>query len=92
MENKKIDFIVYEASMNRLDRINRRLIALVVLVLFMFTGLLSYTLWLLNDISVEEVTTTTTTQEVTQENESGDNNFIGNDGDITYGDTKDTTK
>lgn len=33
-----------------------------------------------NDIGVIE----TTTQEVQKENESGDNNFIGNDGDINY--------
>lgn len=34
-----------------------------------------------NDIGVIE----TTTQEVTQDNTNGDNNFIGNDGDINYG-------
>lgn len=35
-----------------------------------------------NDIGVIE---TTTNQEVTQDNTNGDNNFIGNDGDINYG-------
>ena len=35
-----------------------------------------------NDIGVIE---TTTNQEVTQGNTNGDNNFIGNDGDINYG-------
>lgn len=35
-----------------------------------------------NDIGVIE---TTTTQEVTQDNTNGDNNFIGRDGDINYG-------
>lgn len=34
-----------------------------------------------NDIGVIE----TTTQEVTQDNTNGNNNFIGNDGDINYG-------
>lgn len=38
-----------------------------------------------NDIGVIE----TTTQEVTQDNTNGDNNFIGNDGDINYGKAND---
>lgn len=38
-----------------------------------------------NDIGVIE----TTTQEVTQGNTNGDNNFIGNDGDINYGKAND---
>nr|MBR6100736.1 hypothetical protein [bacterium] len=37
-----------------------------------------------NDIGVIE---TTTTQEIQQENENGDNNYIGRDGDINYGKT-----
>ena len=39
-----------------------------------------------NDIGVIE---TTTNQEVTQDNTNGDNNFIGNDGDINYGKAND---
>jgi hypothetical protein len=38
-----------------------------------------------NDIGVIE----TTTQEVTQDNTNGNNNFIGNDGDINYGKAND---
>ena len=45
-----------------------------------FIGLLGYTIFLLNDIGVE-----TTTQEVSQENTDGTNNFVGNDGDIING-------
>ena len=44
-----------------------------------FLALLGYTVYLLNDINN---ITTTTTQEVEQENENGNNNFIGRDGDI----------
>ena len=40
-------------------------------------GSLGYIVYLLNDTS-----TIATTQEVTQENESGSNNYIGRDGDI----------
>jgi len=54
------------------------------LVTFMaFIGLLGYTIWLLNDISVEETT------EVIQDTETGYNNYIGNDGEIINGTTKD---
>lgn len=59
---------------------NKRQFIIILVILGMFTCLLGYTIWLLNDIGVE-----TTTQEVTQENSSGNNNFIGNDGDITNG-------
>ena len=38
-----------------------------------------------DDIGVIE----TTTQEVTQDNTNGDNNFIGNNGDINYGKAND---
>ena len=59
---------------------NKRQFIIILVILGMFTCLLSYTIWLLNDIGVEA-----TTQEVTQENSNGNNNFIGNDGDITNG-------
>ena len=48
-----------------------------------FIGLLGYTIYILNDSQK-----VTTTQEVEQENESGNNNFIGRDRDIN-GNTKD---
>lgn len=48
-----------------------------------FMGLLGYTIYILND--TQKVTTT---QEVEQQNDSGNNNFIGRDGDIN-GDAKD---
>lgn len=61
-------------------KVNERQFIIILVILGMFACLLGYTIWLLNDIGVE-----TTTQEVTQENSSGNNNFIGNDGDITNG-------
>lgn len=48
-----------------------------------FIGLLGYTIYILS--SYQEVTTT---QEVEQQNDNGNNNFIGRDGDIN-GNTKD---
>ena len=58
---------------------NKRMFIIIIVILAMFTALLGYTLWLLNDIGTVEDTT------VTQENENGYNNFIGNNGDIING-------
>lgn len=61
---------------------NKRMFIIIIVILAMFTALLGYTIYLLNDIgTIEE----TTTQEVSQDNENGNNNFIGNDGDIING-------
>ena len=62
---------------------NKRLYTIWIITFIAFIGLLGYTLWLLNDVGTIE----TTTQEVSQENDSGNNNFIGNDGDIINGKT-----
>jgi hypothetical protein len=67
---------------------NKRLFIIWLVTFVAFIGLLGYTLWLLNDIgTIEE----TTTQEVSQENDNGNNNFIGNDGDIINGETESKT-
>lgn len=65
-----------------MKRQNKRMFIIIIVILAMFTALLGYTIYLLNDIgTIEE----TTTQEVSQDNENGNNNFIGNDGDIING-------
>ncbi len=65
-----------------MKRQNKRLYIIWIITFVAFIGLLGYTMWLLNDIgTIEE----TTTQEVSQDNENGNNNFIGNDGDIING-------
>jgi hypothetical protein len=65
---------------------NRRItIMLFIMWIITFIALITMTylyIRLNNDIGVIE---TTTNQEVTQDNTNGDNNFIGNDGDINYG-------
>ena len=64
---------------------NKRLFIVWLVTFVAFIGLLGYTIWLLNDIgTIEEATT----QEVSQENDNGNNNFIGNDGDIINGKTE----
>lgn len=60
---------------------NKRLFIMWLVTFIAFIGLLGYTIWLLNDIGTIE-------EEVTQETESGYNNYIGNDGDIYNGETK----
>ena len=57
---------------------NKRLFIIWIVTFIAFIGLLGYTLWLLNDIGTYEET-------ITQENENGYNNYIGNDGDINNG-------
>lgn len=63
------------------DKRRDRIVFLIVWVLT-FIALITITIFyirLQNDIGVIE---TTTTQEVQQDNDNGDNNFIGRDGDI----------
>ena len=57
---------------------NKRLFIIWIVTFIAFIGLLGYTIWLLNDIGTYEET-------ITQENEGGYNNYIGNDGDINNG-------
>ena len=68
---------------------NRRITTMLFIMwIITFIALITMTILYIrlnNDIGVIE----TTTQEVTQDNTNGDNNFIGNDGDINYGKAND---
>lgn len=64
---------------------NKRLFIVWLVTFIAFIGMLSYTIYLLNDIGYEEITDTT----ITQDNENGYNNYIGNNGDILNGKTSD---
>ena len=57
---------------------NRRLFILSILLIIIIIVLNGYIIYLHNDIGVIDTT-------ITQENEDGYNNYIGNDGDITNG-------
>lgn len=63
---------------------NKRLFIIIIVILCMWFATGCYLVYILNDIGKIE-TTETTTQEVTQDNTNGSNNFIGNDGDINNG-------
>ena len=59
---------------------NKRQFVIILVILGMWFATIGYLVYILNDIGTE-------TTEVTQENSDGNNNFIGNDGDITNGET-----
>ena len=61
---------------------NKRMFIALMTVIFMWFGTIAYLVYILNDIGVVETT-------VTQENTDGYNNYIGNDGEITNGETND---
>ena len=63
-------------------RQNKRQFIVILVILGLFTCLLGYTIYLLNDINTEETI-------ITQDNADGYNNYIGNDGDIYNGKTND---
>ena len=77
MKNDKT--LAYELLQD-MKKQNRRMFIIILVTLGMFTGLLSYTIWLLNDIGTE----TTTTETYDMDTENGNNNFIGgnNNGNI----------
>jgi capsular polysaccharide biosynthesis protein len=63
---------------------NKRMFLIWIITFLTLIAVTCYTIYLLNDIgTVEE-----TTQEVSQQNESGNNNFVGNDGNIINGNAK----
>lgn len=91
---KSVPYAIYEQEQIRSNGIISKLwvIAIILIVALIATNLA----WLIYEKQfevVEETTTTSTTSktteyvDVTQDNEEGDNNYIGRDGDITYGET-----
>lgn len=65
---------------------NKRLFLCWLITFIAFIGLISYTVYLLNDMMVFETT------EITQESDTGYNNYIGNDGEIVNGETNNKEK
>lgn len=72
-------YIVHESAMGRNERIFKRLLAVIILLVVLLVG--TNVAWLVyeSQFVVEEV-------DVWQTNDGGQNSFIGNDGDIVYGD------
>lgn len=84
MDDKtQIPYIVYEAEMTRSERKFKRLwVVVIILISLLVTTNLC---WLAYESQFETVEST----EITQENLDSYNNYIGNDGDITNGETSD---
>ena len=74
MENEKIPYIVHESDMARMERTNKRL--WIALILTIAIATISNGLWLYRESQFEDVVIT---QEVEQDNDGGDNNFVGGD-------------
>lgn len=74
----EIPYFVHEGEMNRLSRVNKRLLILLMVVFLAFVG--TNAGWIIYENQFEDIT-------VTQENQDGYNNYIGNDGDIYNGET-----
>ena len=68
-----VPYIVHESNMARMERIIKRLWILMILLVLMLVG--TNAAWIYYENSFEDIV-------VTQENEDGYNNYIGNDGDI----------
>lgn len=80
MDNSKknlgtVPFVVYETAQARNERREKRLFAIILVLIVLLVG--SNVAWLWYESQFETVTTTT--QEVIQENEGGYNSFIGGD-------------
>ena len=79
---KDVPYIVHEGAVARLERVIKRMWVLVLsLIILLFV---SNAAWILYESQFEDVETT-----ITQENEDGYNNYIGNDGDIVNGNADD---
>ena len=74
-----VPYIVHEASMARSERTIKRLWATIILLILLLVGSNAAWIWWNNQWETVE------SWEITQENEDGNNNYIGNDGDIANG-------
>ena len=72
-----VPYIVHESSMARMERQIKRLWITILTLIFLLVGSNCAWLWWNNQWETVE------SLEITQENEGGNNNYIGNDGDIT---------
>lgn len=79
-EKQDVPYIVYEGEMARAERRDKR--HFIVTLILIICLVLSNAAWIYYESQWETVS-------VTQENEDGYNNYIGNDGDIYNGETDD---
>lgn len=83
-EKNNVPYIVHEGDMARLERTNKRLWILSILLVVLLVG--TNAGWIFYESQFEEVVTTTETyQDVSQDADNGSNTFIGGD---YYGETE----
>ena len=76
-----VPYVVHESSMARAERLSRRLVAIIILLIVLFVG--SNIGWLIYESQFEDVITS---EEIIVDAEgNGIANYIGNDGDIYNG-------
>ena len=78
-EPESVLYTVHEASMARMERQIKRLWITILVLIFLLVGTNGAWLWWNNQWETVEK------WEITQENDGGYNNYIGNDGDIVNG-------
>lgn len=76
-----VPYAVFESAMDRMETANKRWHRFCTLLLILLVGALAFIVW-------RETQYETVQWEITQENEDGYNNFIGNDGDIYNGEAE----
>ncbi len=74
-----VPYIVHESAMARMERTIKRLWILLILTISLLVATNGAWIWYESQWEVVETT------EITQENDGGYNNYIGNDGDIYNG-------
>lgn len=72
-----IPYIVHETTVARMERMIKKMWTVIILLIVLLVGTNAAWLWWSNQWETVE------SWEITQENEGGNNNYIGNDGDIT---------
>ena len=78
---ENIPYIAHESEMARAERTIKRLWITTLILIFMLVGTNAAWIW------YESQWETVESWEITQENDGGYNNYIGNDGDIVNGET-----
>ena len=80
--NDSVPYVVHESAMARSERHNKRLWIVILVLIGALIG--TNLAWIVYNSQFEVVEESMV---VEQENDNGDNNYIGNDGDINYGES-----
>lgn len=84
-EIKTVPYFVHEGDLARMERSNKRMFILCIILIILFTT--TNGAWIWYESQFEDVVTTEVTQDVVQDADDGGNNtFIGSD---SYGETTD---